>query len=136
MRRQSVAETLDQIAKHTAECDRWPLFPLYERNALSYILAESAILLLGTSWLSTLSCTNIIELQGDNADAYLLGILESDQRRSQLLVELKAYADGSTSNVGVLEYCSLKSDSVSKSLRSSKLILKSFWCLLINRRLV
>lgn len=89
-------QTFAEVLKKTAaskDIDKWNLFPSSERVRLSYLLAESALLLLGTSWLSALSSTNLSRIQNEVKGPYILRILESDQAHCQLLSSLKEKAD-------------------------------------------
>jgi hypothetical protein len=92
LERQSLADVLEEIAKMAKKVDRWELLPVPERDRLAYLLAESALFLLGTSWLSALSSKNLSRPQDQQNAPYLLRILESDQRRCRLLRILKQAA--------------------------------------------
>lgn len=91
LRRQTLAELLGDIS-YRSTVHRWSLFPIQQRWGLSYLLAESSLLLLGTSWLSALSSVNLNRLQDGEAPGYLLRALEADQERCTLLLKLRAWA--------------------------------------------
>jgi hypothetical protein len=91
LQEQTLAGLLGDIAERTT-VDRWSLFPIQQRWGLSHLLAESSLLLLGTSWLSALSSVNLNRLQDDEAPRYLLRTLEADQERCTLLMKLRAWA--------------------------------------------
>ena len=92
LQRKTLAEVLEDISWGSAE-RRWSGFPIQQRWGLSvFLLAESSLLLLGTSWLSALSSVNLNRLQDGEAPRYLLRTREADQERCTLLLKLRAWA--------------------------------------------
>jgi hypothetical protein len=88
---ETLAELLRDILYKSTE-RRWSIFPIQQRWGLSCLLAESSLLLLGTSWLSALSSVNLNCLQYGEAPGYLLRTREADQERCTLLLKLREWA--------------------------------------------
>jgi hypothetical protein len=89
--RQSLAILLADTRRKIDNKEKLRLFPTQEREILSYQLAESAFLLLGTTWLSELSSTNLCRVQDVDRKAYLLKLPTWNDPRCYLLGKLQAY---------------------------------------------
>jgi len=92
LQRKTLAELLEDISWGSTE-RRWSVFPIQKRWELSYLLAESSLLLLGTSWPSALSSVNLNCLQDGEAPRHLLRTREADQERCTLLLKLREWAE-------------------------------------------